>query len=55
VQRLSEVALAPRPPEARARLQDAAADAAAWIRTFLDCQAVEAFNFDGGVDPARPW
>jgi hypothetical protein len=29
--------------------------AAAWIRTALDCHAVEAFSFEPGVDPVHAW
>jgi hypothetical protein len=52
VRELSELA---RGDVARAGLRAAAADAGAWIRTFLDCHAVESFSFDPGEDPGRPW
>jgi hypothetical protein len=43
----------PEPP-ASPRLERAAA-AAAWIRTFRDCRAVERFSFDPQVDPSVRW
>jgi hypothetical protein len=39
---------------AHGRLADAAACAAAWARTHLECQAVEEFSFDPCADPPRP-
>lgn len=37
-----------------ARLRDTAAAAHAWVETFLDCKAVEGFDFDPTSDPIRP-
>jgi hypothetical protein len=42
-------------PPASPRLERAAAAAAAWIRTFRDCRAVERFSFDPQVDPSVRW
>jgi hypothetical protein len=41
-----------RGPRARARLITAANAAGAWVRTFVDCQAVEESSFDPSADPA---
>jgi hypothetical protein len=41
-----------RGPKTRERLIAAATAAAAWVRTFVDCQAVEDFSFDPWADPA---
>jgi hypothetical protein len=41
--------------EARAQLADDAAAAGAWVRTFIDVQAVEDFTFDPNADPREPW
>jgi hypothetical protein len=38
-----------------AAVDDAAAAAGAWIRTFVDCCAVERYCFDSGVDPSGAW
>jgi hypothetical protein len=36
-------------------LSEAAAAATAWVETYRDLQAVEAFNFDPEVDPVDRW
>jgi hypothetical protein len=41
--------------EARSRLAEDAAAACAWVRTFIETQAVEDFTFDPGGDPFGPW
>jgi hypothetical protein len=35
-------------------LERVAEIAAAWVRTFCDCRAVESYSFDPGVDPVWP-
>jgi hypothetical protein len=42
-------------PESRAGLRDTAAAAAAWVDTFLECQAVVGFKFDPHADPMTAW
>jgi hypothetical protein len=41
-------------PEWHARLRNATAAASAWVRTFLDCEAVELFAFDLEADVTAP-
>ena len=41
--------------EEHERLQRTAAAASAWVDTFLACEAVTSFNFDGDADPGRQW
>jgi hypothetical protein len=42
-------------PQVAARLRDTAAAANAWVRTVLDCRAVEAFSLDPDADPTAAW
>ena len=39
-------------PSWHARLRETAEGAAAWVRTLLDCEAVELFRFEPDVDPS---
>jgi hypothetical protein len=57
VQRLSELVHSGSviDPDELARLHVTADAARAWVQTFLDCRAVETFNFDPEADPAAPW
>jgi hypothetical protein len=40
--------------EAQARLRTAVAAVAAWVETYVDCEALEWFTFDPPYDPADP-
>ena len=54
---LSELAASreSRDAQGRAVLRSTAAAAAAWVETFVDCEAVVGFNFDPDADPMRSW
>jgi hypothetical protein len=41
-------------PEWHTRIRNTAAAASAWIRTFLDCEAVQLFDFDLDADVTAP-
>jgi hypothetical protein len=57
VEALAELVAAepPRGRELRGRLAQAAEAATAWVRTFVEAQALEDFSFDPDADPDLPW
>jgi hypothetical protein len=52
---LSELAHAQPGQEQGHNLKRTAAAVSAWVNTFVACQDVTSFNFDGDTDPGRQW